>query len=159
MNENIKCPRCGNSEYLLTDTNKKVCSACTHLMPEPNPLFHDTSKQRVLAEGILAREGKRYTFYGVDVPRGFLPLNAFCNEKVGGSEGTRRLREMRDDGINWTTPKVMSVEVSEDGKTRKKTTYLYALLNDRHELDLEKCSRIVKKMQPIVEGSGQLALL
>ena len=114
-----------------------------------------TRKQAVLQVLLEAQRGKRYTFYHKTVPEGWVPLKELCNENTGGSEGTRRIREMRKDGINIILQDFW-VEVYNNGKWRKEFTTIYRLKTPERYIDFERCLPKIPGMR--TEPNGQVAI-
>lgn len=112
-----------------------------------------TRKQAVLQVLIDAQRGKRFHFHGMPVPAGWAPLKELCNERTGGSEGTRRIREMRKAGLN-IIHRDFYVPIYEYGKERKDYTTIYFLKTPERYINFEKGTPIIPGID--VHPNGQL---
>lgn len=95
-----------------------------------------TRKQKVLNELIAAYYGKKYDYDGLNwISGGWTPIGAICHPSVGGSEGTRRIRELKEGGIDiqWR------FYVKHRPKEEKTRTTIYKLVTDPQLIDQDKC--------------------
>ena len=95
-----------------------------------------TTKQRILKALQNARDiGQRYKIHGEYSPRGWVPAFIICAPNIGGLQGTRRIRELRANGIN-----ILWKYFFKQNGTFTNTT-LYYLSDDTESIDFEKCCR------------------
>lgn len=116
-----------------------------------------TREQAVLEKLIEGQSGKYFYFYNHRVPVQFVPLKEIVNENCGGSEGTRRLRTLRGDKNLDIEMRDFSVEITEDGKTIRKRTFLYRLNTPAHRIDRQKCRLLPLPAGFRKEQNGQLS--
>lgn len=109
-----------------------------------------TKRKLVLQELIQAKQGKRYfTKGGVPIPAGWVPSWVICDPGVGGLQGTRRLRELKEIGIRYDW-KYLEM----DGESTNTT--IYRLITPVEWIDIENM-KVNQPTKKTVEGQ-QLSL-
>jgi len=111
-----------------------------------------TRKQLVLNELLSAYFGKEY-FYNKNekIPRGWVPSWVIISPEVGGLSGLRRLRELREAGIE--IEHTIFYRHLPDGSRERTNTTIYRLITPPQYIDRENC-KIIK-----AEKNGQLLLI
>ena len=131
-----------------------------------------TRKQKVLQELIDAKKGNTEYFFGINVvnlfiPSGWVPRHILCSPSIGGAEGTKRLRELKQGGIEYewryyfvpdsNGDYVKSVIIGHyvkvkngEGNYRKTDTTIYRLITPLDLIDVENC-----KLRRLRMGSNQ----
>ena len=105
-----------------------------------------TRKQRVLQELIDAYNGKKYEYsYTSWISGGWTPIGAIVNPNIGGSEGTRRVRELKAKGIKIDCR--YYYRKGENGEKMRTNTTIYKLLTDPELIDTDKC-----ELKPVKNG-------
>ena len=92
-----------------------------------------TTTSRILQELILARAETRY-WYGTRLPQGFVSTGHLCKPDIGGSEAIRRVREIRERGIDIQKQHFESVNRLDE----KVHCWIYRLETDPGLIDVKK---------------------
>ena len=93
-----------------------------------------TQKQRTLDVLIRAKRGERHYFWGRELPHGFVPLKDIVKAEVGGASAPRRIRDMREAGIDIQSRLIV---IAVNGRPTK--CYGYRLNTDTARIDAEAC--------------------
>lgn len=99
-----------------------------------------TRKQKVLELLVKARRfNYTYKCHGEIVSDGWVPAHVICSVEAGGLEGTRRLRELRENGIN------IELRAFIDSEGNRTNTTLYRIVTPDNRVDLKSC-----KVLPVI---------
>jgi len=98
----------------------------------------DTRKKLVLDELLSARYGKQYRYNAHEmIPEGWVPSWVLVSPAVGGLQGLRRLRELRESGI--MIEHRFFYRTLPDGTKQRTNTTIYRLITAPSSIDREKC--------------------
>lgn len=115
-----------------------------------------TTMQACLAKLIEGKQGKSFRWKGKTVPPGKVPLPEFVNFETGGSDGPRRIRQLRLERNIVAECEYFSVpvpgEFNKDGSQKMRRTTVYELITPVEHIDPVGCRLVEDRRASGNEG-------